>query len=447
MKKCVIATLFILNISYVKAQKIDSKTGEKPQPMVMLGYVDFREANVWVMHENAVDYIYFWEVNKPDKKIKAIAKVKKVNNQFISDFKLGPLEPGTLYNYRISGFLGISDKNNTTYSLNTPVLWRWQKPAPDFSFAFGSCNYVNQAQYDRPGKAYGDTATDIYNKIAHKKPDLMIWTGDNIYLREPDWGSETGINERYIHLRQQESLRQLYSVCPNLAIWDDHDFGPNDANGSFYNKALTLQAFNDFWANPGSGINGIEGNTYAFDYNDVHFIMLDNRYHRTPNYCDSCKEESILGKVQLDWFKMSLLSLPKSEFKIVCLGGQFLNSFKAFENYSNWEMERNDIIQFIYQYDIKNVVFISGDRHFSELSAMKKNGKPTIYDFTVSPLTSSAYAKVNETNLYRVDGTLYSGDRNFGMIQLVGKDKNRSLRFILFDKDGNEIYQKQFLKE
>ncbi|MFM9944237.1 MAG: alkaline phosphatase D family protein [Bacteroidia bacterium] len=427
------------------AQKKETKP--EPQPMVMLGYVDYREANVWIMHDNSIETMMYWNEATPDKKIKVGATIKKVNTHYISDFKFGPLEPGITYNYKISGFLGLNDKNTVVYSFVTPSLWRWRKPAPDFSLALGSCNYVNQPEYDRPGKPYGDTATDIYNKIAEKKPNLMLWTGDNIYLREPDWGSETGIYERYIHLRQQENMRKLLTTCPNLAIWDDHDFGPNDANGSFYNKDITLKAFNDFWANPEGGISDSKGITYAFDYNDAHFLMLDNRYNRTPELCDSCQEETILGHAQLDWLKMSLLSLPKSEFKIIGIGGQFVNSVKAFENFSNWEWERNDIIQFIYKHDIKNVVFISGDRHFSELSALRKTGKPTIYDFTVSPLTSGAYNNVSEKNSHRVEGTLYSADRNFGIIQFVGKDKDRIIRFILYDKNGNEIYQKQFVRE
>ncbi len=437
--------LFLFNVAF--SQKKETKPAEKPQPMVMLGYVDFREANVWIMHNYSVDYIQYWDVAFPDKKTKASATIKKVNDQFISDFRLGPLNPGTTYNYKITGFLGITDKSTPIYTVTTQALWRWRNTAPDFSVALGSCTYANQPEFDRPGIPYGDTATDIFDIIADKKPDLMLWTGDNIYLREPDWGSETGIYERYIHLRQQENLRKLYSACPNLAIWDDHDFGPNDANGSFYNKEITLKAFDDFWANPGCGINGIKGITYAFDYMDAHFLMLDNRYNRTPNFCDSCQEETILGKTQLDWLKMSLFSLPKSEFKIVCIGGQFLNPVKDFENYSRYEWERNDILQFIYKYDIKNVVFISGDRHFSELSLLKKSGKPTIYDFTVSPLTSKVFGNLTEKNANRMEGTLLSNERNFGMIQFIGKEKERTIRFILYDKAGNEIYQKQFVRE
>jgi alkaline phosphatase D len=433
----------LLSFTQIKQTRSD----EKSHPIIMHGYIDFREANIWVMHDKTIDDLQYWDITNPELKSKAKATIKRINNQYVYNFKLGPLKPGTIYNFKVTGPISFSDKNSDVSSFTTPALWRWRKSAPDFSIALGSCTYINQSEFDRPGKPYGDTSTEIYNIIANKRPDLMLWTGDNIYLRESDWGSETGINERYIHLRQQESLRKLYTTCPNLAIWDDHDFGPNDANSSFYNKKLTLQAFNNFWPNTNCGIDDFEGITYGFDFMDTHFLMLDNRYNRTPNLCDSCVDETILGKKQLHWLKMSLLSIPKSEFKLICIGGQFLNTAKEFENYSNWEWERNDIIQFIHKYDIKNVVFVTGDRHFSELSILKKSGEPTIYDFTVSPVSSGNFKNVKESNLNRVEGTLYSSDRNFGLIQFIGKEKDRAIRFILFDKYGNEIFQKQFTRE
>jgi len=438
---CLILTLLSFS------QKKDKTKEEKLEPIVMLGYVDFREANIWVMNDDGVNFIQYWDVTQPDEKVKVLGTVKKVNNQFISDFKIGPLQPGTTYQYKLLGFLGIGDKDEKVYKLTTPALWRYRTPPPDFQIAVGSCHYTNEKAFDRLSAPYGDTATEIFDKIVSKNPSLMIWGGDNIYLREPDWGSETGIYERYIHLRKQNGMKNLLSACPNVAIWDDHDFGPNDGNGSFANKEKTLKAFNDFWANPGSGMSEFKGITYAFDLNDVHFLMMDNRYHRTPDFCDSCQEETILGKSQLDWFKMNLLYLPADEFKVVCIGGQFLNTAKVYENHSKWEWERNDIIQFIYKHKIKNVVFITGDRHMSELSLLQKTGEPTIYDFTVSPLTSGVFSKFNEINANRVEGTLFLNERNFGIVQFVGKGKERSIRFILHDKTGNEVYMKQYVRE
>ena len=438
MKKLLGLIAILCNVFSLNAQ-----SGSSDQPTVMLGYVDFREANVWLMANEEKAVLTYWETSNPSKKFTETAKGHKVNDVFVTQFKMGPLNPATTYNYQITVGNGKKKINTEVNAVNTPKLWRWRTDAPDFKIAFGSCYYANQPEHDRPGTPYGDTATDIFNRIADRKPDLMIWTGDNIYLREPDWGSITGINERYITYRKLNTTRRLLTTCPNLAIWDDHDFGPNDAVGNFYNKGLALKSFKTFWANPGYGMSGMEGTTYAFDYNDAHFLMLDNRYNRTPDICDSCSEETVLGKSQLEWLKMSLLTMPNTEFKIVCMGGQFLNSAKVHDNFSRYEVEYHDIIDFIYKHKIKNVVFITGDRHFTEFSKLAKEGMPTIYDFTVSPLTSGLTKKVTEVNNYRVDGSFYNDDRSFGMLEFTGstKAKNRTIAFVLYDKSGKEIYR------
>lgn len=83
----------------------------------------------------------------------------------------------------------------------------------------------------------------------------MIWGGDNIYLREADWDSKTGIQHRYTYSRKIKEMQPLLAKTQNFAIWDDHDFGPNDGDRGFYNKNLTQQAFKDFWANKSYGMN------------------------------------------------------------------------------------------------------------------------------------------------------------------------------------------------
>ena len=98
---------------------------------------------------------------------------------------------------------------------------------PDFRFVIGSCAYINDPPYDRPGEPYGGEY-EIFEQIAAQRPDFMIWLGDNVYLREPDWNSEAGILYRYTHTRSLPQLQKLLRICPHYAIWDDHDFGPND---------------------------------------------------------------------------------------------------------------------------------------------------------------------------------------------------------------------------
>ena len=59
---------------------------------------------------------------------------------------------------------------------------------PAFSFVTGSCAFINEAKYDRPGKPYGG-GYEIFESMAADDPDMMLWLGDNIYLREVDFQS------------------------------------------------------------------------------------------------------------------------------------------------------------------------------------------------------------------------------------------------------------------
>ena len=146
-------------------------------------------------------------------------------------FILPLLEPGQSYDYSI-----IIDKvpQKFDYPLNfkTQTLWEWREPPPEFSFLFGTCAYINDATYDRPGKPYG-RGTQIYQHMADTAADFMIWGGDNLYLREVDYDSEGGIWYRYSYDSAVPDMQRLFAAMPHYATWDDHDFGPNNSNRSY----------------------------------------------------------------------------------------------------------------------------------------------------------------------------------------------------------------------
>ena len=149
----------------------------------------------------------------------------------------------------------------------------------------------------------------------------------------------------------------------------------------------------------------------------------------------------MLGKEQLEWF-IDAVSFSKFPFKIVVIGGQFINSAKKFENFANYEAERQYILDELEKNDVKGVIFLSGDRHFTELSGLKRNGKYTIYDWTVSPLTSGVSTSAErENNENRVAGSLFM-QHSFGILKFFGNKDNRALKLELFDKDGKSLWNR-----
>ena len=136
-------------------------------------------------------------------------------------------------------------------------------------------------------------------------------------------------------------MQRLLATAHNYAIWDDHDFGPNNSDRSFIHKDKTLKAFELFWGNPSFGLPGTPGAISFFQYMDIDFFLLDNRYHRSPNDRRS-GQKTVLGKDQLEWL-IDALSFSKAPYKMVLVGGQVLNTAPLFENYAHHHFEERQI--------------------------------------------------------------------------------------------------------
>lgn len=271
----------------------------------------------------------------------------------------------------------------------------------------------------------------------------MLWLGDNTYLREPDWNTRTGILYRNTHSRSLPELQPLLASTHHYAIWDDHDFGPNDSDGSFPFKDLTYEAFQLFWPNPSFGVNGQKGITTFFQWADIDFFLLDNRYFRTANNRKT-GDMQILGAEQIDWL-ISALSNSRSPFKIVAIGGQVLNTAPVHENYIHFHAaEREFLLKRIEEEKIKGVIFLTGDRHHTEMSKLVNKAGNTVYDLTTSPLTAgTARASEDEPNIYRIPGTMVVGKHNFSTLEFSGPRTARVLTIRVFDAEGVQLWQRE----
>ena len=413
----------------------------------MVGYCEMTEAVIWTQTTQAADVrVDYYAKDKPTVVLSSKTYKSSDNNYFTNHIVLTPLQEGKEYHYDV--FIN-NQKIVLPYdtSFSSKKLWQWREKAPDFTIALGSCSYISEAALDRPGKPYGSNYS-IFESIAKKNPDIMLWGGDNVYLREADWDSKSGIYHRYTHSRTLKEMQPLLASTQNIAIWDDHDFGPDDSDRSFYNKNTTQQAFKDFWANKFYGMdpNQKEGIFSSYNWSDAEIFLLDNRFFKSPNKRLS-GEKTMLGTAQIEWL-IDALTYSKASFKIIVIGGQVLNTEAVFENYENYKSEKDFLLGEILTNQIKGVVFISGDRHFTELSILNRPNTYSLYDWTVSPLTSGhgAVDKIaKEPNTNRVHGSLFA-QHVFGTLSFSGEKETRQMKMSLFDKDGHELWNKTILK-
>jgi alkaline phosphatase D len=401
----------------------------------MPGYSAMREVTVWAATNGKADvYLEYTPVNQsaPTRRTETVISMRE--HGYTVHLVADSVEPGTSYNYTIY-VDGQPQEQKFEQTFETQPLWQHRTDPPEVNIAIGSCAYINQEEYDRPGKGYGRNY-EIFSAIDKENPQAMVWLGDNIYLREVDFDSRTGVYLRNAHARALPKLLPLLSNTHHYAIWDDHDYGPNNADRSYIGKHWTRDAFMDYWANPSYGFNG-EGITTQFQWYDAHFFLLDNRWWRTSNE-RLTGEKYQLGAEQIEWL-IDALKYSRAPFKFVCVGGQVLNTADKYENLATCPEERAYLIQRIIDEEIDNVIFLTGDRHHSELSKLEKGGI-TLWDLTVSPLTSGSHDATDEGNMLRIKGSHFA-QSNYGILNITGPRKERVLNITLKDKDGKKLYE------
>ncbi len=405
----------------------------------MLGYVEKTEAMVWVQLSAsiAVEWVLTPE-GRTDSALVFGPVTGEAKDSFAVKIRATGLKPGKAYSSKIR----LAGKASEGFSFKTQPLWEYRSDPPTIKMALGSCAYINEPPFDRPGKPYGSNYK-IFEAIAKQKPNLMMWTGDNTYLREIDWSSESGILHRYSHTRRLPEMQNLLKSCAHYAAWDDHDFGPNDADRSWYLKRQTKAAFEAFWPNPNFDVAETGGVSGAFSYGDIQVFMMDDRYNRAPNnWPDSTKD--YWGDKQLNWLLESL-SASKASFKLVVNGGQVLNPAKVHENMANYASERNKLLSELNRLKIKNVIFLTGDRHHTELTKLTLPNI-TLWDLTCSPLTSGTHPPMQEGNYLQEPGTLVS-EHNFGVLSFSGSLKNRLMKISILNSDGTVVWERELKRE
>jgi alkaline phosphatase D len=336
------------------------------------------------------------------------------------------LKPDKLYNILVS-IDGWGP--HVKYSFRTDS----REPLKDFNFLLGSCNLL---QYDVTRGLFPGGSNWIFYRMKKKKPDFMVWLGDNLYyLYKRDWNSFEGMFKKQMKTRRvfYKFYRDFLGNQPNYAIWDDHDYGPDNSGKDFVLKDTSLMVFKSFWPNYYPEQEQLKGNFYSFKKYDAEFFMTDDRFYRDK---EGDTLGNFLGETQILWLKNKLQN-SDATFKFICVGSQVLTDSHFGESYGAYPRERNDLLDFIANNHITGVVFLTGDKHFSEVCTRNWKGY-TFYDFTCSPLTTPPLPRRllgAYTNANRVKGTDYAR-KNFGRISISGEEGDRTMKIEVLGRAG-----------
>ena len=222
----------------------------------MVGATAQRSARIWFQTTaQGTASVEYWSDKLPTATRRTEPVKTNAAHQNAATIAVNDLKPGTRYSYRV---LLDGRPASPVLGFNTQTLWQWRTDPPEIRVVTGSCAYINQPEFDRPGTPYG-AGEEIFDRMAEAKPDLTVWLGDNLYFREADFDSPWGMEARYANTRQSKPLQKLFRTGAHAAIWDDHDYGANDSNSSFILKDKSLELFKTYWPNPSYGLPEMPG--------------------------------------------------------------------------------------------------------------------------------------------------------------------------------------------
>lgn len=284
-----------------------------------------------------------------------------------------------------------------------------QAVSPDTitTITFGSCNLAFKPQ-------------TFFKSVLKNKPDLWIWLGDIVYANTKD---ATVTIKKYNQVKRHRNYQKvLKSPCEVIGVYDDHDFGGNNIGKEYKEKRESQKALLDFLDEPeNSERRKQEGIYWSYTYgpigSQIKIILLDMRYFREA----PCDTGDVLGGAQWQWLENELAS---STANITIIGSsiQFISSEHIFEKWGDFPRAKQRLTSLIQKNASKNIFFISGDRHFAEISKTDSlNLGYPLYDFTSSGLTHTRPPFPIEHNRYRF-GKLFM-KKNFGILSFNWRDR------------------------
>jgi alkaline phosphatase D len=243
-----------------------------------------------------------------------------------------------------------------------------------------------------------------------------------------------------------------------MAVWDDHDFGADDAGAEYPRKAESQQIFLDFFGVPRDSPRRKQEGVYSAAMygptgKQVQVILLDTRYFRSPlrkkakppprpegpYEANTDPGATILGEAQWQWLEKQL-AVP-AQVRIIASSVQVVAEDHGYEKWMNFPRERERLFKLLKDTKAAGVVFLSGDRHLAELSMMDGGVGYPLYDLTSSGLNQGFKAwRPLETNRHRV-ATMNFGN-NFGLVQ-IDWDAPPRLSLQIRDEEGAIMIQEK----
>jgi phosphodiesterase/alkaline phosphatase D-like protein len=266
-----------------------------------------------------------------------------VDDHRVVRFVVDGLSPATSYHYAVE-VDGSLDRVRTGRFATFPT------GPGSFRVAIGGCARV------------GSNGA-VFDAIRTIDPILFLIAGDWHYANLT--GNDLGdVREVLDYTLSRPAQDALYRAAPVAYVWDDHDYGGNNADSQSSSRPAAMAAYREYV--PSYPLAGDDAPIYqAFTIGRVRFLLTDTRSARSPASAPDDASKTMLGAEQKAWLEAELSAASGVYPVIVWVNPDpWIGPAEAGgDGWAGYDTERRELADFIADHGIEGLVMVSGDAH------------------------------------------------------------------------------------
>eukprot|EP01130_Rhizamoeba_saxonica_P000972 TRINITY_DN10848_c0_g1_i1.p1 TRINITY_DN10848_c0_g1~~TRINITY_DN10848_c0_g1_i1.p1 ORF type:complete len:521 (+),score=81.40 TRINITY_DN10848_c0_g1_i1:5-1567(+) len=222
------------------------------------------------------------------------------------------------------------------------------------------------------------TNSNIFLDMKEQEADVLIYLGD-MFIEDININNIELYNQAYRKVFNSTQKHLLKSL-PVVYMWDDHDYGTNNANYYSISKEAAMEAYNLNVPHYPLAIehDGLSPIYHAFNLGTVRVVVTDLRSEKKPEV------EQIMSRKQLQWLRDEFAEYKQYSVVLWINTQIWIGESSSADNWRGFSSDRAIISNIILELGIDNLVSVTSDSHmlamddgtYSDYSALGGAGFP-----------------------------------------------------------------------
>jgi hypothetical protein len=286
----------------------------------------------------------------------------------------------------------------------------------------------------------------VFDAIRELDPVVFLHVGDFHYANIGDDAPDEFRDVLDLQLTRTAPAA-LFRSTPIAYVWDDHDYGDNNADATSPSRPAAMEVFREYVPHyPLQGDDAAIGQ--AFTIGRVRVIMTDTRSARSPTTDVDDGEKTMLGDAQRQWFEQELLAAADRYPLILWVNSVpwIAAAEPGGDDWGGYSTERAELADAIAEHDIEGLVMVSGDAHMVAIDDGTNSDFSTVGDDGFPVLHAAALDRPGHAKGGPYSHGVFPGSGQFGLIE-VTDDGGDQITVELSGRtwEGDELVSYEFL--